>query len=467
MSAVAHLSDADLLRLHDDPVFYARVAFDLEPTEQQREFLNAIKHPGAHVGVRSGHGVGKSAALAMAALWFLDTHRDALVPCTAPTAHQLNDILWRELAGLHRRMPDAMRAGILFNSERIRHKGSTGAIIPRTARPENPDALQGFHAPEIMFIVDEASGVADAVFEVARGALSTPGARVALAGNPTRLSGFFYDVFHTLRDHWTRLHFSCLDSSLVAPNYARELALEYGEDTDMYRVRVLGDFPRHGLLSMISAERVELALARSLALDAVDYAPAVLGVDPAWEGSDRSAVVLRKGIWAKVLFVGRGLRGDELATRVAVFQDEHAAAAVFVDKTGVGASCCDFLRSAGRSFTPISFAERPASDRFVNRRAEMWWSMREWFEADVALSPHQDIMDDLIGPEFGIKDNGKIYLESKEDMRKRGIASPDLGDALALTFALPVRKTADSPRQNTYANTFDPYAGLRGLAGRP
>ena len=462
MNALAGFSDADLLRLHDDPVFYARVAFDLEPTEQQRAFLDAVKAPGAHVAVRSGHGVGKSSALAMAALWFLDTHRDALVPCTAPTAHQLNDILWRELAGLHRRMPDIMRDEILFNAERIRRKGSNGAIIPRTARPENPDALQGFHAPEILFIVDEASGVNDAVFEVARGALSTPGARVALAGNPTRLSGYFHGAFHLSRDNWTRLQFSCLDSPLVDPAYPREIAAEYGEDSDMYRVRVLGDFPKSGIFNLIPLEWVERAMGKEVGLDFESGAPGIIGVDPAWLGDDRSAVVYRRGKFARKLFAGRGLDTIRLADVVAREAERLEPDAIFIDQTGVGAGVVDQLKVTRHPVAGVAFSQQPLEpERFVNRRAEMWWKLREWMEHGAVVAADADLRADLIAPEYFFTDAGKIQLESKDSMRKRGLPSPDLGDALALTFAMPVRKASAAPRQNTYAANFDPYAGLR------
>ncbi len=212
----------DALRAcYDSPADFARVMFGLTPTDQQWSFLDAIAQPGSRVGVRSGHGTGKSTALAMAAIWFLSTRRDALIPCTAPTAHQLQDVLWREIRRLIALMDEDIQKHYLISSDRITLKGSAGMVVARTARPEKPDALQGFHAPEILFIIDEAAGVADAVFEVARGALSTPNARVAMAANPTRLNGYFYSAFHAARDSWTRLQFSCLDSPLVGPEYAK------------------------------------------------------------------------------------------------------------------------------------------------------------------------------------------------------------------------------------------------------
>ncbi len=421
------------------PDAFARQILDLTPTGQQAEFFRALAEPGARVAVRSGHGTGKSTALAIAALWFLATRRDALVPCTAPTAHQLQDVLWRELRRLVRRMPDGVRERFQETADRIRMKGSGGMIVARTARPDNPDALQGFHAPEILFIIDEAAGVADAVFEVARGALSTPSARVALAGNPTRLSGYFHSAFHTARGSWETLNFSCLGSPLVAPGYARDIAAEYGEDSDMYRVRVLGEFPRCAAHGLIPLKMVEDAMAKSLPAGTPNSAPLVIGLDPAWLGGDRSAAVWRRGIAAGVLFGVRSQDTCQLAEMVSTRAAELLPDMIFVDQTGVGAGVYDQLRRTGHPVTGVSFAQTPLNpELYLNRRAEIWCRVKEWLRAGGVLENHAGLKADLAGPEYYVTGVGKIRLEAKEDMRKRGLASPDFGDALALTFSMEV-----------------------------
>ena len=434
--------------LADDPGLFAREILKLTPTEQQAEFFAALARPGARVAVRSGHGTGKSTALAAAALWFLATRPEALVPCTAPTAHQLQDVLWREMRRLVGNMDEENRGRFQITSDRVVRKGTAGMIVARTARPENPDALQGFHAPEILFVIDEAAGVANAVFEVARGALSTPSARVALTGNPTRLSGYFHSAFHAARDSWTRLNFSCLDSPLVAPEYPRDIASEYGEDSDMYRVRVLGDFPTTGMYNLISLELVQRAMAARMPPGYQADQPLVFGVDPAWLGEDRSAVVVRQGMAARVLFTARGADTTVLAERVARQAAELDPDAIFVDQTGVGAGVFDQLKRTRHNVVGIAFAQSPLEpERFLNRRAEMWWQVREWLERGGALEPNDDLRDDLIAPEYHFSPTGKIQLEPKDSMRRRGLASPDLGDALALTFAMTVgcRRPGDAP----------------------
>ncbi|MDR1745490.1 MAG: hypothetical protein LBS30_07040 [Planctomycetota bacterium] len=444
-----------------DPACFAQLALGLTPTEQQAEFLGALAKPGARVAVRSGHGTGKSTALAVAALWFLSTRRDALVPCTAPTAHQLQDVLWRELRRLVAGMDEEHRAPFQITSDRIQLKGSAGMIVGRTARPENPDALQGFHAPEILFVIDEAAGVNDVIFEVARGALSTPSARVALAGNPTRLGGYFHSAFHGARESWTGLCFSCLDSPLVAAEYAGEMAREFGEDSDVYRVRVLGEFPKSGVYNLIPLDLVEQAMERTLPATFHNPAPRVFGVDPAWLGSDRSAVVLRQGVAARVILTVRGEDTTRLAGLVARHAAEQRPDVIFVDQTGVGAGVYDQLRRAWPDTVGVAFAQRALdADRFINRRAEMWWQLREWLEKDAVLEARRDLRNDLIAPEYHYTFAGKIQLESKDAMRRRGIASPDLGDALALTFAMPVHPRHRDPAVEAEMEPYAPYGWM-------
>ncbi len=427
----------------DDPAAFARSVLRLEPTAQQAEFFGELAKPGARVAVRSGHGTGKSTALAVSALWFLSTRKDALVPCTAPTAHQLQDVLWRELRRLITRMDEDCRALFSVTSDRITLKDSAGMIVARTARPENPDALQGFHAPEILFVIDEAAGVADVIFEVARGALSTPSARVALTGNPTRLIGYFHNAFHGARNTWARLVFSCLDSPLVGPDYPQEIAEEYGPESDVYRVRVLGEFPLQGANNLIPLELVDKAMSR----EAPPFMPVgvsrVFGVDPAWTGPDRSAVVCRDGLVARVVFTVRGADTSQLAEMVARRAEELRPDMIFVDQTGIGAGVLDQIRRLGFPVTGVPFAGRPIdANRFANKRAEIWWKMMEWLKEEAILEPNRELRDDLIAPDYLINAVGKIQLERKDEIRRRGHASPDLADALALTFAMPVQPRA-------------------------
>lgn len=464
--------DEHLAACHKSPAFFVREMLGMKPTKQQEQVLNEMAYPGTKIAIASGHGIGKSTLLSWIALWFLATRDNAKIPCTAPTAHQLEDILWGELRAGVQKMHPWLREQFDVSKMRITMKGSNGFIVARTARAENPDALQGFHGEEMLFIIDEAAGVDEKIFEVAYGALSTPRSRAIMTGNPTNLSGFFYKTFHT-ENSWIKFQFSSADSDIVDHEFINAVKQDYGEDSDVYRVRVLGQFPRAGLSGIIPAHLVDAALSRGCQENTLEFSVPVLGVDPAWEGEDRSVVVLRRGRMAKVLLAQRHLSGDGLARHVMRFAAEHKSRFIFVDKTGVGASCCDFLRSFGVKHHRVSFADRPIGDMYLNKRAEIWWKLREWFQSnEVVLFPWPGIKEDLIAPEYGIKENGKIYLESKEQMRKKGTHSPDIADALALTFCLPdeymtaLRVNGKAERMNTFSSEWDNQHRKEALGGR-
>ncbi len=294
-----------LARYRDDPEVFVREALGVTPTPQQMMALAAIKVPGAHVSIRSGHETGKSGLLAWLILWYLCTHSECKVPCTAPTSHQLNDVLWSELAKWHSRLKEPFRSQIEINKDRACVKGAEKVefAVPRTARKENPEALQGFHGVNLLFILDEASGIPDEIFQVAEGALSSRGSRVIMASNPTRTDGFFYDSHHKNRRFWTTLHFSSLDSPLPSPDYGRTMGEKYGEGSNIYQVRVLGEFPTQEADQFIPLGLIEAAVARDGSNGA---GPAVWGVDPAYLGGDETVLVKRVGDVFKAPYGVRG-----------------------------------------------------------------------------------------------------------------------------------------------------------------
>lgn len=179
-----------LIALRNDPVLFVQTVLQAEPQKWQREALkNIAKHN--RVSVRSGHAVGKTTYLAFTILWFLLTRLDVKIACTANSASQLEQILWSEIQKWHKRMPMGFQNELEFRTDKISLKNAPESFcVARTSRRENPEALQGFHSPNMLFIIDEASGVPDIIFEVAQGAMSTHNAKTIMVGNPNRASGF-------------------------------------------------------------------------------------------------------------------------------------------------------------------------------------------------------------------------------------------------------------------------------------
>lgn len=447
-------------RWRESPVLFVKEALGAEPSPQQAAALEAFAKPGARVTIASGHGTGKSTLMAWLILWSLTCFDDVKIPTTAPTAHQLQDVLWTEVRKWGARLPKLWKEALEVTSEQVRYRDCAGFAVARTGRKENPEALQGFHAENLFFLIDEASGVDDVVFQVAQGALSTPGARVLMAANPTRTSGYFYNSFHRDRDRWQRFTFSCLDSPHVAREYVDEVRTIYGEDSDIYRVRVLGQFPRAGDLQFIGTDIVEAAQSRHLIKQAYDYAPVILGVDVARFGGDRTVVFKRQGLYAEMLWTCQGMDLMATADRIAVLMDKHKADAVMIDAGGVGAGVCDRLRQMGHRPIDVQFGSASGLPNCLNKRSEMWWRMRDWLKEGGAIPPDEDLRDDLTGPEYQFTTKGLVQLEKKEDMKKRGLHSPDIADALALTFAVPVSTQLDRSRRRDVAESdYDIFGG--------
>lgn len=463
-----------------DPVLYARQRLGLNPTKQQQRLLEAIAPPGAKVSVRAGHGVGKSGSISSAIWWHLECFDYCRVPCTAPTASQLYNVLWAELAKWQRRgdeqarksgLPEPLWLSNLFarTQDRLADIGSPTDwyAVARTSRREAPDALQGFHASDvtitdddkavqrseaggaIMFVIEEASGVPDEIFEVAEGALSSHGARLIMAGNPTKNSGFFARSHKQDRALYTALHFRCADSPLVDASYRPNLIRKYGADSNVVRVRADGEFPKQEDDVLISLEMTEAALEREAAHD--PSAKRILGVDVARYGDDRTVFLLRTGRNVEHIEVRSKQDTMETAGQALHLWRKWKADSIHVDVVGLGAGVADRLREQKAPVVDVNVAETAPDRKRGTTEAQpwklrdyLWLEMSEWFRdehpslADVERDHAEDLAGEVASVRYALDSSGRLVIESKDAMKKRGLRSPDLADALGLTFA-PMR----------------------------
>lgn len=431
-----------------DPVLFVRQALGAEPEAWQAKALGALV-ASDRIAIRSGHGVGKTTTLAWVILWWLLTRYPSRVACTAPTAPQLEINLWGEIGIWSRKLPPGLRELIEIKADKVVMVGAgrgENAAYARTSSKERPEALQGFHSENMLFVVDEASGVDDIVFEVAQGSLTTPGAKIILAGNPTRRSGYFYNAFNGPNSgDWWQLKVSGFDSGRVTQKSIDWAAKEYGENSNRYRVRVLGEFPESDDDVVVPPELAESAVGR----DVVGTGPVVWGLDVARYGDDRSVLVKRHG--RKVLpgiKTWRKLDLMQLASRVV---EEYKAerfdlrpSEVLVDVIGLGAGVVDRLRQLNSEgqFPPlvlgINVSEASSmSHRFLRLRDELWWGIRDWLATrEVCLPNEPELIKEICSPTYVFTaGTQRIKVESKDEMRSRGVDSPDLADALMLTFA--------------------------------
>jgi phage terminase large subunit len=411
----------------------------------QVDALNAIS-TSDRVSIRAGHGVGKTFYLALVVFWFMLTRYPYKIPITANSQDQLRDIIWPELRKMRRRLPPELQSVIRVTAERVLlgeiEEGDDEApfAVARTASKDNPEALQGFHEENLLFVIEEASGIEDIVFEVAQGALSTPGAKVVMCANPTRTDGFFYDTHHKLRHRWKTLHVSSLDVPR-ARGHVEDIVAKYGLDSNAYRVRVLGEFPKTGDDTVISLELCEAARARDVKPN--ESFRVVWGVDVARFGSDRTALAKRRGnVQVEPLKSWRNKDTMQVAGLIKAEWDQcwphdDRPSEILVDVIGIGAGVVDRCRELGLPVRGINVGESPAvGDRYMRLRDELWFRAREWLDArDSRLADDDALISELVGVKYKFASSGKIQVESKDEMKKRGLDSPDLADAWCLTFA--------------------------------
>jgi hypothetical protein len=407
----------------------------------------------------SGHGVGKSCVVSWIILWAMATYEDCRGIVTANTEKQLSTKTRAELAKWHRlfigRDMFHLSATALFSTDKSHEMTWRIDLIPWSEN--NPEAFAGLHnaGKRIIVIFDEASTIADVIWEVVEGAMTDAKTQIIwlVFGNPTRNTGRFKDCFSP-RSRWGTEQIDARKVRRANHAQHQEWIDDYGEDSDFVRVRVRGVFPRAGSMQFIPSDAVDQACIRDALAHLHD--PLVLGVDVARFGDDASVIYIRKGRDGRTHppQVFRGLDTMSLAGKVTDVASIYRADAIFVDGGGVGGGVVDRLRQLRVPCFDIQFGSKPdgrwaeedSGILYSNKRAEIWGAMKAWLIAGGAIPDDKDLKAELIGPEYGFNIKNEIQLESKADMKKRGQASPDIADALALTFAYPVMASASAGR---------------------
>ena len=431
-----------LTRYKDDPVAFVREAIGITPDPWQEEMLDAVAAPAIRrISIRSGHGVGKSTGLAMASIWFVLVKSPCKVVITAPTSSQLFDAMFAEMKALANRLKPPFAGLLEIKSDRIEMKRNpeTAFISCRTSRAEQPEALAGVHSENVLLIADEASGIPEAVFEAASGSMSGHNATTILCGNPTRNTGFFYDTHNRLKDDWFTMHVSCIDSPRVSDDFVRDMARRYGEDSPAYHVRVLGNFPPSEEDTVIPVALIDYAMKNDVKVH--EDTATIWGLDVARQGGDASVLAKRQGPVIHPVTVWRNLDLMQLSGAVKAEYDamppSRRPVEIIVDSNGFGAGVLDRLRELGLPARGLNVSERAmAKETYLNLRAEIWFKAKAWLEGmDVKLPYDDALWAELAAPRYYFTSAGKIQVESKEMMKKRGVSSPDRADAVCLTLA--------------------------------
>lgn len=469
-----------------DPLAWAQFAWDWGhgelaeydgPREWQANIFTLIRDHLANpetrfqplqIAVASGHGIGKSASMGMLSNWAMSCFADCKIVTTANTDGQLRTKTAPEIGKWFRMSITSHWFDVQSTSVKVREKSHADQwrqdFVPWSEH--NTEAFAGLHNKGKIIVLefDEASKIHDKVWEVAEGALTDEDTVIIwiVYGNPTRNSGRFRECFRKFRHRWHRFQ---IDSRTVPGTNKKKIQEwidDHGEDSDFVKIRVRGQFPSQSALQFISGDDVDAARSRHLRPEQFNFAPVILGVDPAWTGDDALEIVLRQGLYSKSLAtLPRNDNDVEVANLIARLETEHKADAVFVD-AGYGTGIVSAGQVMGRSWQLVWFGGKATDPAYVNKRAEIWGAMKSWIKQGGVIDPKdEELYQDLVGPETVPRLDGKILLESKQDMKDRGLPSPNKADALALTFAAPVAKRemiSTAPATTTMPDDYNPYA---------
>lgn len=430
-----------------------------EQLKKGKDLQTAIQEAAA-----SGHGIGKSALISWLIHFAISTHENTRGVVTANTEGQLRTKTWPELSKWHNMFIAkdlfTYTATAIFSSDKDYEKTWRIDAIPWSKN--SPESFAGLHnqGNRILVLFDEASAIDDVIWEVTEGALTDANTEIIWCafGNPTRNSGRFRECFRKYRKFWNTYQIDSRTVKISNKAKIEEWLEAYGEDSDFFKVRVRGVFPSASDLQFISTEIADKAQKQVYKPGQFEHLPVIIGVDPAWTGSDSLEIVMRQGYSMKSLAsIPKNDDDWRMAQLIAQFEDEYKADAVFIDM-GYGTGIYSIGKQLGRKWRLIEFGGKSNDPVYLNMRAYMWGQMKEWLREGGSIPPNdQALYDDIVGPEAIIDKNGRIQLESKKDMKDRGLPSPNKGDALALTFAARVVKKSETGNRIVANTSYSPF----------
>ena len=409
-----------------------------EVSEEERLLARKIG-----ISIMSGRGTGKDAFLAWCIIWFLCCFPHSLVPCTAPSAHQLRDVLWKEINKWLRQ--SKVKDWLVWQTDKVYFRESEGKewfAVGRTANPkssidEQTETLSGFHEEYMMVGIDEASGIPEAVFTPLEGTMTGKVNFMMLIFNPTRSSGFAIDSQFNGRNRWICLQWNAEDSEIVSRESIEDKAAKYGKESNYYRINVSGLPPVADSDTLIPWDWVIEAVERDTILP-MDTDEMVFGFDVG-AGGDSSIIIRRTGNFVEEIHSNDSPDSEVLTNWALGLIFKYEPKMVFVDSIGWGWGVAGNLKERCRSeIISVNVHESASEDnRFKRLRDELWWRLRERFEKkDIKIPNDDELIAQLTTIKYDEKD-GKVKVEGKRELRSRGIESPNKADGLMMTEYYP------------------------------
>ena len=422
-----------------------------ELTEHIKQNNGKVDFDTFRMATSSGRGIGKSALVSWLVIWMMTTRIGSTTIVSANSEAQLRSVTWAEITkwlsmamnthwfevSATRVMPAKWLTELVERDLKLgtRYWGVEG----RLWSAENPDSYAGVHNfSGVMLVFDEASGIDDSIWSVASGFFTenTPNRFWLAFSNPRRNSGYFYESFHSKREFWKNKIVDARTVEGTDKAVYQQIIDEYGADSAQAHVEVFGEFPNASDDQFIGSHVVDEAMNRDKYKD--QSAPIILGVDPARFGADSTVIAVRQG---RDIIAIKRFKGDdtmETVGRIIECMEEYKPVLVNIDEGGLGAGVVDRMKEQRYKVKGVNFSNKSKNMMmYGNKRAEMWGEMREWLKT-ASIPKDRTLKTDLISPLMKPDSKGAIFLESKKDMKARGLASPDAADAIALTFAFPV-----------------------------
>lgn len=462
------------------PDLWACDLLDSISTEVRARAFDGTKAVEAiRAAVSSGHGIGKSAITSWLVLWIMATRPNARGVVTANTSAQLESKTWAEVGKWLKRSVFADWFDITTGkgAMRLTVKGfaESWRCDAQTCREEQSESFAGNHSAEStpFYIFDEASAIPASIWTVAEGGMTDGEPMWFAFGNPTRTGTKFHACFHGQRHRWMTHRVDSRTCQITNKTQIDQWAHDYGTDSDFFKVRVLGEFPSQSSLQFIGRDLVVDAATRDL--PSARGESIVIGCDIARFGDDSTVLFFRQGRDARTYspIKLKGADTMQVASRIAeqanLFRSAGHHVLVAIDGGGVGGGVIDRLRAIGHDIEEVQFGSRALDPRkYAQRRSELWGLMKDWLKVG-AIANDQELLDDLTGPEYGFTSTEQVQLERKADMKARGLSSPDIADALAITFAvtppLPgedmLPSAAQSERDRLAVLEYDPLGSFR------
>lgn len=449
-----------------NPVLFAEEILNFTPDKWQKEALQDLAE-NSKVSIKSGQGVGKTGMEAVALLWFLTCFPYPRVVATAPTRQQLHDVLWSEVAKWQERSP-LLKSILKWTKTYIYMIGYEKRWFATTRTATKPENMQGFHEDNMLFIVDEASGVADSIMEAILGTLSGVNNKLLMCGNPTRTAGTFYDSHTRDRALYKHHTVSSMDSDRTNKENIELLIKKYGWDSNVVLVRVRGEFPIAEDDVCIPLPLVEKSIQTEYVQKSLPDIISI-GCDVARFGDDKTVIGYR--VDEKIEFFKKRngqdtmktaddivMLGTLLVKRYRLKKGISDPITIKIDDGGVGGGVVDRLRQLKRNnpeqfwwmeIYPVKFGQKIKHKYYDDSTTYMLYNVKALLQphddqgqqkpVEIILPDDDDLVAQLSERKYKITENGKIRTESKKVMKERGLPSPDEADCVLL-ICLPVKR---------------------------